>query len=81
MSWKKALDIIDGRIGLRSDVGGGSLPHWRRVIGKAYADLQVGFLGPSLLVSLALGEDGRTEDSRFPNLLSQVVRERYLLQD
>ena len=79
MSWKRALDTIDARIGLRSDTEGGSLRRWRRVIGKAYDDLQANFLGfgPALLVSLAIGVDGRTEDSSFPSLTVPVERERY----
>ena len=79
MSWKRALDTIDARIGLRSDIENGSLRHWRRVIGKAHADLQANFLGfgPALLVSLAIGVDGRTEDSSFPNLMIPVERQPY----
>ena len=82
MSWKRALDIIDARIGLCSDIEGGSLRHWRRVIGKAYVDFQVGFLGygPSLIMSLALGLDGRTKDSTFPNLALPRQLARYLMQ-
>ena len=78
MSWKRALDIIDTRIGLRSDIESGPLRHWRRVIGKAHADFQTGFLGygPALLISLAVRVDGRTEDSNFPNLLLPTERER-----
>ena len=79
MSWRRALDVIDARIGLSSDIESGSLRCWRRVIGKAYVDLQVGLLahGPSLLASLAMGVDGRTEDSSFPNLLLLEERQRY----
>ena len=79
MSWKKALDIIDARIVLRSDIESGSLRSSRRVIEKAYVDFQAGFLGegPSLVISLAMGMDGRTEGSSFPNLMSHAERERY----
>ena len=85
MSWKRALDIIDARAGLRSavDVEGGSLRHWRRVIGKAHVDFQVGFLGhgPSLIISLAMGVDGRTENSSFPNLVLHKQLGHYLMQE
>ena len=79
ISWKRALDMIDIRIGSRSHVEGTSLRYWRGIIGKAYADLQVNLLrcGPSLLISLALLVDGRTEGSRYPNLLLQNERENY----
>ena len=77
VSWKRALDIIDARIGSRSDITSRSLRHWRRVIGKAYADFEAGFseYGPALVVSLAMGMDTRTQDSSFPNLTLQEGRE------
>ena len=83
MSWKRALDIIDARIGLRPDIESGSLRRWRRVIGKAYVDLQVGLLGcgPAPLVSLAMGVDGRTEGSSFPMLTVHKELMRHLTQD
>ena len=79
MSWKRVLNIIDARIGLCSYTDSGPLQYWRNTIGKAYADFQVGFsgCGPSLLVSLAFGVDGRTEDSNFPNFFIPAERERY----
>ena len=79
MSWKSVLDIIDARIGFGSDIQSGSLRYWRRVIGKAYADFEVGFsgYGPTLLASSMVGVDGRTEDSNFPNLILPAERERY----
>ena len=79
ISWKRALDTIDARIGLRTDIESGSLRHWERVIRKVYADLQVGLsgYGPALLVSLALGTDGRSENSSFPNFMLQAERERH----
>ena len=79
MSWKRALDIIDARIGLSSDIESGSLRRWRKVIEKAYVDLQVGLLayGPSLFALLVMEADGRTEGSSFPNFLAWAERERY----
>ena len=80
ISWKRALDTIDARIGLCSHTENGSLRYyWRGVIGKAYADLQANLAGcePNPLVSLALSIDGRMEDSRYPNLLIAAEREPY----
>jgi len=79
MSWKMALDTIDLRIGSCSHTESRSLRCWRGVMEKAYVDLRVNLLrcGPSLVVSLALLEDGRTEDSSFPNLLLHTEREPY----
>jgi len=76
MSWRRVLDTIDTRIGLCSDAGSGSLRHWRGAIGKTYADFQANFPGyePILLASLAMGADGRTGGTSFPNLM--VPKER-----
>ena len=80
ISWKRALDTIDARIGFPSRAASESAQYyWRGVIGKAYSDFQANLPGyePSLLTSLALSVDGRTEDSDFPNLLLAVEREPY----
>ena len=79
MSWKGALDIIDARIGLHLETEDGPLRHWRRIIGKAYADFQANFLGfdHNSFASFVVSTDGRSEDSDFPNLLLVSERERY----
>ena len=79
ISWKRALDTIDARIELRSRAESGSLRHWRGVIKEAYVDFQASLegYGPSLLVTLSLSVDGRTEDSSFPNLALPTEREPY----
>ena len=83
MSWKRALEIIDARIGLTSDVESRSLRYWRSIIAKAHVDLQVASLGygPSLLVSMAKRVDGRTGDSSYPNMMVHEELERFLFQD
>ena len=67
------------RIGLRPDAENGSLRRWRVVIGRAYNDFQANFpgYGPTLLASLALSVDGRTDGSNFPNMLLPTEREPY----
>jgi len=79
ISWKRALDTIDVRIGLCSRAESESLRYWRVVIGEAHADLQARLLecGPSQLISSAMLIDGRTKDSKFPNLLVRAGRESY----
>ena len=79
ISWRRALDTIDFRIGSRSQAESQPLRDQREVIAKAYADLQANLLGygPSLVASLALSVDGRTEESSYPNLLLHTERERY----
>ena len=79
MSWKRALDTIDARIGLRCHAESEPLRHWRGVIGKAYADFQTNFSGyePTTLASLVPLADGRTEGSSYPNLILHTERARY----
>ncbi|KAF9642988.1 hypothetical protein BDM02DRAFT_1774341 [Thelephora ganbajun] len=79
MSWKRALGTIDVRIGLYPNAESGSLRHWKRVIGKTYADFQANSqgYGPTVLASLAMTVDGRTENSGFPNLVVPGERELY----
>jgi len=79
ISWKRALDTIDARIGSHSHAESESLRYLRGVIEKVHADLQANLqrCGPSPLISSVLLVDGRTEDSKFPSLLSFAARERY----
>ena len=79
ISWKRALDTIDVRIKLRSHSERGPLQHLRGVIGKVHTGFQVGLLdcGPSEIMSLALLVDGRTADSKYPNLLLIDGRKPY----
>ena len=79
MSWKRALGVIDERIESLSHAESEQLRYWRGVIDMAYADFQTNNQGdePSLFVSLAISMDGRTEYSRYPNLLATEVREDY----
>ena len=53
-----------------------TLVHWWKVVADAYALYKDKFpdCEPPLLSSLSLLEDGRTEDSKYPNLLSPQAR-------
>ena len=79
ISWKRALDTIDARIGLCSRAESGSLRYWGGVIGKVHANFQANLLGcgPSPILSVALLMDGRAVDSKYPNLLLHGGREAY----
>ena len=79
ISWRRALNTIDVRIGSLPHDESGRLRHWRGVIEKAYADFQTNPLGygPTLVISLAISMDGREGDSSFPNLLVAEGREPY----
>ena len=74
ISWKRALDTINVRIGLRPHAESKQLRHWRGVIEKAHTDLHANLLehGPSgLLVAYTLWAGGRTGDPSYPSLLLQ----------
>ena len=79
MSWKRALDTIDARIGLHLDNESGSLQHWRIVIGRVYANFRSNFLGPEhhSFASSVISVDGRSEGSDFPNLVLPSERGHY----
>ena len=79
ISLERALDTIDARIELRSHAESESLRYWRVVIGRVHGNFQTNLRGsgPVPLMSLALLEDGRTDDSSFPNLLLHAGREAY----
>ena len=79
ISWKRALDTIDVRIGLCSQAESGSLRYLRSIIGKVHVDFQAGILGCGLSSSASLLPlmDGRTADSEYPNLLLHREREPF----
>ena len=78
-SWKKSIPIFDVRIGGLPFEESGSLRYCRKVVGGMYSDFQSGLpdCEPPMIVSLAMSEDGTTEDSKYPNLLPVEVRARY----
>ena len=78
ISWKRALDTINVRIGLRPHAESKQLRHWRGVIEKAHTDLHANLLehGPSgLLVAYTLWAGGRTGGPSYPSPLLQKERE------
>ena len=81
ISWKRALDTIDVRIGMCSQAESGSLRYLRGIIWKVHADFHAGLprRGPSSFALLVLSTDGRTADSKYPNLLLPKERERFAL--
>ena len=79
ISWRRALDTIDVRIGLCSQSGSGSLRYLREIIWKVHADFHANLRerGPSSFALLVPSTDGRTADSKYPNLLLPKERERF----
>lgn len=53
-----------------------TLIHWWKIVANAYAlyKEKLPDCEPPLLSSMCLLEDGRTEDSKYPNLLSPQAR-------
>ena len=79
VSFKRALDTIDVRLGSFPHAESESLRYWRGVIGKAHGDFEAGLLGcrVSSLTLLSMTVDGRTEGSEYPNLMLDSGREPY----
>lgn len=78
-SWTKALKVYDSRIGSFSLEEGAHLWCLKQVVAEACVDFErrVPKAGPSVLTSLALLEDGRSEGSKYPNLMVPAAREHY----
>jgi len=79
MSWKKALAVFDARLASNTREQDTKLRHWRETVAGVYADFEAklpdaGF--PNLTVQ-ARWVDGRTEESRYPNLLLPGMGQRY----
>ncbi|KAF9783456.1 hypothetical protein BJ322DRAFT_153418 [Thelephora terrestris] len=79
VSWEKALKIYDSRLNELSVEEGSELWRWRCVVAEAYADMErrLPKREPPILTSLALLEDGRSEGSRYPNLMNPANRKDY----
>jgi len=78
-SWAEALKIYDSQISSLSVEGGAELWRWKQVVAEAYVDIErrMPKREPPVLTSLAMLEDGRSEGSRYPNLMVPTARERY----
>jgi len=78
-SWKKSLLVFDARIDILLLEKSESLRCFRKVIWERYSDFQARLPGcePPTLFSLGSLEDGTTEDSKYPNLMSPEVRVEY----
>ena len=78
ISWRRALDTIDRRIGSRPHAES-ELRYWKGVIERAYADFRANLPAyePCQLASMVLASDGRTADSTAPNYLRPEERQPY----
>ena len=73
------MPVFDACIASLLPEAGASLRYYRKVVGEAYSDFQarVPECEPPIISSLVTLEDGTTEDSKYPNLLSVEVRMQY----
>jgi len=78
-SWNKSLPVFDVRIASLPPEEAGSLGYFRQVIREMYIDFQSGLpdCEPPVIYSLATMEDGTTEESKYPNLMSAETRQKY----
>ena len=79
VSWRAALGVFDARLVTAPFEHGTKLRHWRETVVGVYSDFTVK-LPESKLQTLALRAsltDGRTEESRYPDMMSSEVRQQH----
>jgi hypothetical protein len=76
MGWKRAMEGFKTRTSALPAEEANTLVRWWNVVAGAYSlyKEKLPDCEPPLLSSLSLLEDGRTEDSKYPNLLSPQTR-------
>ena len=79
MCWKRALGGFKARTAVLPVGESTTLLHWWGVVANAHTSYKnkLPDCEPPLLSSLSRLEDGRTEDSKYPNLLSYQVQIEY----
>ena len=79
VSWEKALGVFDARLATTPLEHDTKLRHLRETVAEVYSDFAARLPKarlPALIVRAAL-EDGRTEGSRYPNLIIPGVKQQY----
>jgi len=79
LSWEKALEVFDDRLANATLEQGARLRGWRETVAEVYSVFvaKLPDAAPATLSSRANQLDGRTEGSRYPNLMLPWVRQRY----
>ena len=79
ISWKTALRVIDARLATGSLEHGAKLRHWRETVAKVHSDFAARLPDAQVptLAQRASWIDGRTDESRYPNLLLPGVWKQY----
>ncbi|KAF9643500.1 hypothetical protein BDM02DRAFT_3123338 [Thelephora ganbajun] len=76
-SWTRVIKVYDSRINSISVEEGARLWCWKQVVVEACGDFErrIPKCEPPILASLELLEDGRSEGSKYPNLMVLAVEE------
>lgn len=79
VSWKKALGVFDARLASVPPENGTKLQHCKEMVAEVHSDFAAKLPDAKLpiLAMRATLEDGRTEESRYPNLLIPEVKHQY----
>ena len=80
VSWKKALRVFDARLANAPPEHGTKLRHWKETVAEVHSDFEAKLpgTGPGTLTLRAEQVDGRTEESRYPNLMIPGVMQQYM---
>lgn len=79
VSWEKVLGVLDTRIAKATPQHGARLRHWREPVAVVYSDFlaKLPDAEPAILAARSHELDGRTEESRYPNMMLPWVKQRY----
>ena len=79
LSWKKALGVFDARLAYATLEHGTKLRRWRETVTEVYLDFvaKLPDAETPILMLRATQLDGRTEGSRYPNLMLPWVQQQY----
>lgn len=79
MSWKKALGVFDARLANIPLGRCTKLRYWRETVAAIHSDFEAKLpdAEPPILTLRAALLDGRTKESRYPNLMLPGIGRRY----
>jgi len=79
LSWKKALGVFDARLARATLERGTKLRRWRETVAEVHSDFvaKLPDAETPILTLYARQLDGRTEGSKYPNMMLPWVQQRY----
>ena len=80
VSWKGTLTVFDARLANVTLEHGAQLQRWKETVTEVYSDFEAKLpdAEPTPLSSRTKLVDGRTEGSRYPNLMVPGVNQRHI---